>query len=570
MDKNNSGLLKKLVDPTLARTLIAAAVGLTGLVTVGGILLAVLHIHRSHIVLADARATLFVGLSLIYLASLLRRGKRTAWLIAVVLYLYLLVRNLRHFDFDLSGSNYSWHFALINILLPVLVLVGLLINWQVFNVKSELRNFTRALTQSAVVLMVAILYGVIGFQLIDQRDFHQDIPLLTGAHYTIDQFDLTTSKQLVPQTKRAQLFLDSLGAISLGSVFYVIVSLFAPIRFRLVHSARDYEDMQRLLKEHPSTSEDFFKLWPRDKAYLFNLDRSTGLAYKVTAGTAMVVGDPVGKSGNFAELLDDYIRYCHVNDWDPAFIHTEKTNLSLYKKLGFEAQKIGEEAIVDTESFVKNVMGNKYFRHIANRFEREKYTTEVLRPPHSAEVLHRLRDVSNEWLRVPGRAERGFMLGYFSDEYMQVCQIVVARDHAGTIQAFLNRIPSFNNSEASYDFLRHTSGSPGNINDYLMINFINYLHQDGVARLNMGLSPLAGLEPGEGEDRSVINSVLSLAYSKAGRFYSFQGLNRFKSKYEPKWEDRYIVYKGGIAGFSRTTTALVRAMSLPRRHRFFK
>src|SRR5205823_3086788 len=102
-----------------------------------------------------------------------------------------------------------------------------------------------------------------------------------------------------PYTKRAKLFLDSLGVISLGSLFYVGVSLFSPIRFRLNNREHDYSDLTKLLRDYPSTSEDFFKLWPRDKAYFFNSSRSAALAYKTSRGVALVVGDPVGKKSEF-------------------------------------------------------------------------------------------------------------------------------------------------------------------------------------------------------------------------------------------------------------------------------
>lgn len=545
--------------------IVAALVLLSGLLTISGVLLAVLHAHRVNIVLSDARFAVLVGLSFIYLASLLRRGKYNAWLIAVPLYGFLVVRNVRHFIFDIPDDGRLIP-AILNLVVPVMAFLGLLIFRNQYNVHSEIRNFATALRRSAIILLVAFLYGTIGFQLFDMRDFHQEIPLLSGAHYTIDQFGLTTSQQLEPQTKRAHLFLDSLSIISLGSIFYVGVSLFAPIRFRLSYSTRDYEDMTRLLREHPSSSENFFKLWPRDKAYFFNPSRSAGLAYKSVSGVALVVGDPAGKNAEFGHLIMQFQEYCRVNDWEPAYVHTEAKNIPLYKSLGFDLQKIGEEAIVDTGHFVKTVMPNKYFRHIANRFEREKYVIEILEPPHSSAVLRRLYEVSNDWLKVPGRTERGFMMGYFNDSYMQQCPIMVARDRAGIIRAFINQVPGLNKDEANFDLLRHTSGSLGNVNDYLMLNFINYLHEQGVARLNMGLSPLAGLGAGYEKDRSATDNILSFTYSNASRFYSFKGLNRFKSKYEPAWEDRYIIYRGGLRGFSRTMTALIRAMRLPRRH----
>src|SRR5258708_32071777 len=147
---------------------------------------------------------------------------------------------------------------------------------------------------------------------------------------------------------------------------------------------------------------------------------------------------------------------------------------------------------------------------------------------------------------------------------MQLCPVMVARDEAGVVQAFINQVPSFKPDEANFDFLRHSRGSPGNINDYLMSQFIVYLHGQGVKRLNMGLAPLAGLEAGEQKDRGAIDALMSLVYATGNRFYSFKGLQRFKAKYEPAWEDRYIVYSGGLRGFGAAMNALLRAMRLPR------
>ena len=189
------------------------------------------------------------------------------------------------------------------------------------------------------------------------------------------------------------------------------------------------------------------------------------------------------------------------------------------------------------------------------------YSCELLTPPHADEVIKRLRQISDDWLMAPGRAERGFMMGYFSQDYMQQCSIMVARDFHGQIQAFLNYVPSPVATEANYDFLRSPKGALGNINDYLMLNFINYLHQQGVPKLNMGLSPLAGLSDSKSPDRSVVDSLLNFVYTSAGRFYSFQGLTRFKSKYEPDWQPRYIVYSGGVRGLTKTLNALLKAMN---------
>jgi len=177
-------------------------------------------------------------------------------------------------------------------------------------------------------------------------------------------------------------------------------------------------------------------------------------------------------------------------------------------------------------------------------------------------VIRRLKEISDDWLKVPGRSERGFMMGYFNETYLQRCPIMVVRDAAGTMQAFINQLPSVDPQEADYDLLRHSGNSLGNINDFLMINFLKNLETEGFRYLNMGICPLSGLSERRDENYDFVDGFLNLIYQNASRFYSFQGLRRFKEKYEPDWRDRYIVYKGGLVGFGKTANALIRAMRL--------
>lgn len=155
-------------------------------------------------------------------------------------------------------------------------------------------------------------------------------------------------------------------------------------------------------------------------------------------------------------------------------------------------------------------------------------------------------------------------MGYFNEAYLQQCDVLVARDAAHTIQGFINLIPApFDNEELTFDMMRHTAQSLANINDFMLLNLITHAQGHGFKRLNLGLSPLVGLDTEEAN--GLITSALRFAYVNGDRFYSFSGLHRFKDKYEPVWSDRYVAYKGGVRGFSRTMNALLRAMRVSAR-----
>lgn len=545
----------------LARNLIAASTLLAGVLTLSSSLSDFVRFHQAKEVLIDAHLTIIAGISLIYLASLLRRGKQNAWVVSIFVYVYLVLRNYQHFVFDYHDPDKYFLRTLANILIPIATLALLIIFRADFKVRSEVRRFKLVIYRALLLLSVTFIFGVAGFQLFDNRDFHEEISLPTSMHYVVDQFGLTTHDKPIAYTKRARFFVDSLAAMSASMLFYIAISFFAPVRFRLRSDRQDYADAGLISQKYSSTSEDYFKFWPHDKAYFFNQQRSAFIAYKTTRSSALVVGDPVGPKNEIKGLIVDFENYCLLNDWSTAFIHTEPTNLKNYKKLRFDAQKIGEEALVDMNNFLSSVATNKYFRHINNKFSKSAYTVEVFFPPHSQELLKNLSAISKDWLSVPGRSERGFMMGYYSDAYMQQCRIFAIKDERSNTVAFLNQINSPVSGEASYDFLRSIKDAPGNINDFLMMNFIKVLHQEGYKTLNMGLCPLKGLDEDIKHGNRALNSVLNFVYSNAGRFYSFEGLVRFKSKYEPDWEGRYIVYKGGIAGFTKASSALLRAMS---------
>ena len=43
------------------------------------------------------------------------------------------------------------------------------------------------------------------------------------------------------------------------------------------------------------------------------------------------------------------------------------------------------------------------------------------------------------------------------------------------------------------------------------------------------------------------NRAVHLAYQFGDRFYSFEGLRKYKEKYDPVWRPKYLASPGGIA-----------------------
>ncbi|HVS58900.1 MAG TPA: phosphatidylglycerol lysyltransferase domain-containing protein [Candidatus Saccharimonadales bacterium] len=558
-----SGLWQR--DTRWAPRAVAYVVGLHGLLILASSLFFALHRDdelRLFRLFTDL--PLLFGLTLIYLSTLLRRYKRTAWGVTLLVYIVMLgldtaqLINRLHHHYSIGVFNVLRLFVL-----PLAIVAVLALYQRYFTTKSDVRTFRTAIRFTALVLLVTFVYGTAGFMLMDQHDFHQEISLPEAMHRTVDQFDITTTHPLTPYTRRARVFLDSLNFMSVAALAYVAISLFQPIRARLEeHSAEDRGKARRLLEHYGGSSEDIFKLWPEDKTYFFNSNDTSAIAYKVQAGVALVAGDPLGDKKAVRRTFNAFKDLCVTNDWQIAFIHIEPEWNKFYEGIGLSVQKIGEEAIVDVKQFYDDTRRNKYFRNIKNRFEKLGYTAEMLQPPHSDALLTRLKEISDDWLGLPGRVERGFVMGYFNSEYMQRSSIMVARDDAGTIRAFLNQIESFDVREANFDLLRYSQGSPGNINDFVLVSFLEHLHDESeYERLNIGLCPLAGLDK-PADDPTTVDRLLRFVYSNGDRFYSFSGLHRFKAKYDPVWHSRFVAYPGGVGSFTRIMNALMRAMKV--------
>ncbi|HSX07033.1 MAG TPA: phosphatidylglycerol lysyltransferase domain-containing protein [Candidatus Saccharimonadia bacterium] len=528
-----------------------------GLVLIANALIHQLRAHTGHRINALLIGVpQVIGMGFVYLGTLLLRRKYNAWLATLLLFgvaFGLAVARLLLLP-DLDKES-----QIIGLALPLLIVVLLVLTQDAFQVRSDVRTFRRALRVSLLVLCVALVYGISGFLLLDHKDFRREITLPMAIHQTVDQFSLTTDHP-VAHTRRARLFMDSLSVISVTSVVYVVISFFDPIRMRFVNQAAQREKAERLLKEYPSDIDDFFKLWPHDKLYFFDKRSEAGLAYHVTRGVALIIGDPFGNPKRFKTLCASFQELCFVNDWRLAFIHVSDTNRRLYEKLGLHMQKLGEEAVVDLQEF-KEHANDKYFRQIRNRFTKQGFTVELLEPPHSDQSLASLKATSDDWLTRPGRAERRLTMGYYTTEYMQQCKVAVARDGEGEIQGFINVVPTFEPGTANYDMLRCKAGAPGNCNDFLLLGLIALLQEHGYTKINLGLAPLSGLDD-RNEATNVIDSALRFVYASSGRFFSFEGLRRFKAKYQPNWEDRYVAYAGNPAQFARIMTALTRAMKV--------
>jgi phosphatidylglycerol lysyltransferase len=74
--------------------------------------------------------------------------------------------------------------------------------------------------------------------------------------------------------------------------------------------------------------------------------------------------------------------------------------------------------------------------------------------------------------------------------------------------------------------------------DYLFVELIEWGRQQGYQAFEFGMAPLAGLD-----DRPLapmLSRVGRLLFERGEEIYNFQGVRKYKDKYDPLWRPRYV------------------------------
>jgi phosphatidylglycerol lysyltransferase len=330
---------------------------------------------------------------------------------------------------------------------------------------------------------------------------------------------------------------------------------------QLTSEPRERAAASDIVEKYGRSSLDFFKLWP-EKSYLFAADNTCVIAYKTALCVAISLGDPVGPDDRLEQSIREFMRFSSQKRRIVAFHQALADLIPIYRKLGLQVIKFGEEAVVDVAHFCSVTAENKFFRYLRHRFEREKYTFARHVPPHPEKLLEEAKEVSDSWLTLPGKREHGFALGWFDRAYLDEMPLYIIRDSAGSLIAFVNEMPDYRQGEAELDMMRHCVRAPNSAMEYLLTRILLDLNDRGCTRLSMGLVPFAGV--GNRSAASLEERITHLLFERGNRFFSFKGLYRFKNRFEPEWEERFLVHQGGLAGFARTLLAEMRVTAVVR------
>jgi len=454
-----------------------------------------------------------VGLGLLVLARALFRRVHAAYHIAV----WLLVAGI--FASLLKGLDFE-EATLLALVLAVLVL-GRRAFYRPTAILAE--RFTPVWVASITgVILLAVWIGLISYRHVSySRELWWTFALDGNA----------------PRMLRA-----SLTVVVLGTT-YVLLNLLRPARPEpALAGPGELAQARTLIDASDETLAN--AALTGDKRLLFSDSGDAFLMYQIARRSWVALGDPVGSPQGAEELVWRLREMSDRHGAQTVFYQASGERLALYVDLGLAALKIGEEARVPLRDFSLEGAARAGLRQAHGRAQRDGASFEVVPQERVAELLTRLQPISDAWLASKSTAEKRFSVGAFSPQYLQQFPLALVRA-GGAPAVFANLWTTATREELSVDLMRFDPQAPRSAMDYLFVELMLWGQAQGYRWFNLGLAPLAGLE--SHPLAPAWHRVGNFVFRHGEHFYNFEGLRRYKAKFDPVWEARYLVARGGIA-----------------------
>jgi phosphatidylglycerol lysyltransferase len=334
----------------------------------------------------------------------------------------------------------------------------------------------------------------------------------------------------------------SLAVIVLGTA-YLMLNLLRPAQPEpAVASVEDLLRARAIINRSDHTLAN--AALTGDKRLLFSDASNAFLMYQVAGRSWIALGDPVGSRAGAQELVWRFRELSDRHGGHTVFYQTGAERLSLYVELGLAPLKVGEEARVRLTDFSLDGPSRAALRQAQRHAQRNALTFEILPPGGSDGLLPELQRISDAWLASRATGEKRFSMGYFSPHYLRRFPLALVRA-AGEPAAFANLWTTDTRAELALDLMRFGPAAPSGTMDFLFIELMSWGRDQGYGWLNLGMAPLSGL------DRHPLapawHRVGNFVFRHGEHFYNFEGLRRYKAKFDPHWEPKYLVARGGIA-----------------------
>lgn len=469
---------------------------------------------------------LVLGLFLLVTASFMLKGLKMAWWFAFFLSFVSMIGNLT------KAADYEEAIA------AFLVMVVLIFTKKDYYVKNNPRLRSVGIQTAILSMAAALVYSVIGFYYLDKKHFNIDFSLWQSIHYAVENYFLVGIGDLVPVDNFARKFILSINISGFLTFCFLIYTLIRPYFFKSYPSATELERPRKLVSEYGKTALDYFKTY-HDKMIFEPEGLNAFLSYRPAGNFAVVLENPVAENPEqLKQCIGQFDLFCFEVGLKSIYYRVSESDLDCYKSLKKKMMFLGQEGLVDLNSFSLEGGSKKSIRNALSKVKDRGYKTNIHTPPIKDGLLQKLKSVSDEWLEETGRSEIIFSQGMFVWDDLKQQTIITVENSEEKVVAFLNIIPDFAPGEGTYDLVRKTTDAPNGVMDFLTVELFLYLKSHGYAWANMGFAPMSGMD----DPHTFKEKSMKFAYEKIRGFSQYKGLREYKEKFVTVWTNKYLIY----------------------------
>jgi len=471
-----------------------------------------------------------VSVALLALAAGLRRGQRLAWGITLAL---LVTSAVLHLLKGIDGEE---------ALLDLGVALWLSTRGRSFPVlptAARARRAGRVVVGGfvATVLVAAALVVAVGAERHPEETVEAVVQRLVGDR-----------RSPLPRVQgRGGALIDPLLSptlliLGLSLLVVLLAVLLAPRRAVRLTAAQRLEERERaraVVARWGGGTLDYFALRD-DKDFFFAEDGV--VAHSVRNGVCLVSPDPIGPPERRGALLTEFLDHVERHGWSVAVVGAGTEWLPLYEATGLRPVYLGDEAVLDCQTFSLQGKAMKSLRGAVNRVQKAGITVTFHDGPSLTEAeRHELDGLSGESRR--GEVERGYSmtLSRMFDPADAGVLVSVARFADGRAAGFVQWVPAPGIDGFSLDVMRRSTSEevPNGLTDLLIVATAQHLAAQGGRGLSLNFAVLREIVAGEREGRGA--DLGRKALQALSRSAQIESLWRFNAKYDPRWQPRYVV-----------------------------
>jgi lysylphosphatidylglycerol synthetase-like protein (DUF2156 family) len=334
-------------------------------------------------------------------------------------------------------------------------------------------------------------------------------------------------------------------------------------RSSLASDSNPTEELLRLQAQYGYNAHSMVSITPG--AQLWSSPSIDGaIIYSQFGRVWLAVGDPLAEDEKIGELARRFVAAAHKKRRIAAFIPATARFAQEGVKVGLSAVKVGAAPYFDLPTWAPRGDRAKKMRAGVNQARRAGVSVETVKTIGD-EIRNETTTLCQSWLKTRRAASQfGWLFILDPFQHAEMKRFFAARDARGQLVGFLAASPIPAREGWYLEDVLRLPVAPSGTADLLVVEALTRLAAEGVKLATLGTSPLAK----DGEqvvaancDYPLSERMLHMAASRLERFYNFDGLRRFKSKFVPsRWESEYVLVPRGVMVPSQVTYAIIRAI----------